>query len=510
MNNGDKARQFALILRGFVGGVLAVCVALLILHIRTSSAQQTAAQPPAGAQAAAANAAAGRGRGGIPNATPDQTAAIAQMNTNLAPLTQALATARTAVTAASLAQPRDNASIQAKVADVKGAEVALANARADEFSKIQGSANKLAPDQVTALTAAGGGRGGRGPGGGRGAANAPTPPDISADQGRAILAMNESLTTLTQNLQAARNALTAASFAVPRDSAAIESKADAVSAAELALAQARAAAFGKLQSSPNKLDADQTAAFITVGGAVGGFGSRGTLEDFDYHKGFVSLFDGVSLKGWDGNPKFWRVEDGAIVGESTPTNPSGNTYIVYRGVQAHDFTLKMQIKVVGAGGSGIQYRSKIGVPWTSPISPEVTANVGPVNLNWMMTGPQADFWPTNGADTFSGQFYVENDPMRIVAWRGEVVQGAGPGTHHVMGMIGDGVALASFVKKNDWNQYTIIARGGTFVQIINGQLMSVMVDDDPKSTTNQSGYFGIEMEQVTKVFAKDIWLKKIN
>ena len=52
--------------------------------------------------------------------------------------------------------------------------------------------------------------------------------------------------------------------------------------------------------------------------------------DFDDHDGYVSLFDGVSLTGWDGNPKFWRVEDGAIVGESTPPNPSGNSYIVYR------------------------------------------------------------------------------------------------------------------------------------------------------------------------------------
>src|SRR6187397_976960 len=42
--------------------------------------------------------------------------------------------------------------------------------------------------------------------------------------------------------------------------------------------------------------------------------------DFNDHDGYVPLFDGVSLKGWDGNPKFWRVEDGAIVGESTPTN----------------------------------------------------------------------------------------------------------------------------------------------------------------------------------------------
>jgi hypothetical protein len=41
-----------------------------------------------------------------------------------------------------------------------------------------------------------------------------------------------------------------------------------------------------------------------------------------------------------------------------------------------------------------QYRSKTGLPWLANIPPNVTANVGPVNLNWMMTGPQADFWPS--------------------------------------------------------------------------------------------------------------------
>jgi hypothetical protein len=512
MSIRNRTNNFAPILKGFLGGVLAVCMALLMMHIRTSSAQQNAAQAPVAGQAqgAANGAGQGRGRGGLPNATPEQTAAVTQMNASLAPQTQALAAARAAVIAASLAQPRDNAAIQARVADVKNAEVALANARADELAKIQASPNQLSADQLTALAAAGG-RGGRGGGGGgRGAANAPVGPDVSADQARAIIAMNDSLTQLTQNLQMSRAAVTVASLTVPKDGAAIQSKADAVSAAELALAQARAAAFAKIEASPSKLDADQTAALAAVGGAVGGFGTRGTLSDFNDHKGYVSLFDGVSLKGWDGNPKFWRVEDGAIVGESTPTNPSGNTYIVYRGVQAHDFTLKMEIKIVGTGGSGIQYRSKTGIPWTSTISPEVLANTGPVNLNWMLTGPQADFWPTNGNDIYSGQFYVENDPMRIVAWRGEVVEGQGPGTHRVMGMIGDGAQLASLVKKNDWNQYTVIARGGTFIHIINGQLMSVFVDDDPKSTTQQNGYFGIEMEAVTKVFARNIWLKKIN
>jgi hypothetical protein len=226
--------------------------------------------------------------------------------------------------------------------------------------------------------------------------------------------------------------------------------------------------------------------------------------DFNDHEGYVSLFDGKDLKDWDGNPKFWRVEDGAIVGESTPTNPSGNSYIAYRAMKAKDFTLKFEIKVDGDGGSGIQYRSQTGIPWLS----EIPANLQPVNLNWMMTGPQADFWPSE--PYWTGQFYSENTPMRILAWRGQVVEGYGTKSKRLMGNIGDIMDLARYVKKNDWNQYTVIARGGVFIHILNGQLMAVMVDDDPGSSNNESGYIGIEIESITKVSVKNIWIKKLD
>jgi 3-keto-disaccharide hydrolase len=231
-----------------------------------------------------------------------------------------------------------------------------------------------------------------------------------------------------------------------------------------------------------------------------------TPFDFNDHDGYVSLFDGVSLKGWDGNPKFWRVENGAITGESTPTNPSGNSYIVYRNLEAKDFTLKFEIKVEGDGGSGLQYRSKTGIPWLVPISPAVTANVGSVNLDWMMTGPQADFWPSR---VYTGQFYSENTPMRILAWRGQVVEGFGAKSKKLMGTIGDRTALGNVVKMNDWNQYVVIARGGTFLHIVNGQLLSAMIDDDPASSNNQAGLFGIEIEATTKVMVRNIWVKKL-
>jgi hypothetical protein len=229
--------------------------------------------------------------------------------------------------------------------------------------------------------------------------------------------------------------------------------------------------------------------------------------DFNDHEGYVPLIDGVSLKGWDGNPKFWRVEDGAIVGESTPANPSGNSYIAYRNVEAKDFTLKFEIKVEGTGGSGIQYRSKTGLPWLANISPAVTANVGPVNLNWMMTGPQADFWPSR---IYTGQFYSENTPMRILAWRGQLVEGFGAKSKRLMGTIADREALGNVVRMNDWNQYVVIARGGTFLHIVNGQLMSAMIDDDPESSNNQPGLFGIEIEATTKVSVRNMWLKKLS
>ena len=288
----------------------------------------------------------------------------------------------------------------------------------------------------------------------------------------------------------------------------MNAKLDSLAALELALANARADALAKIQSTSDKLSADQLAALISVGGVLtsGGF-SEPLPIDFKDHEGYVSLFDGVSLKGWDGNPKFWSVVDGAIVGESTPQNPSGNTYIAYRDLEAKDFTLKCEIKVEGSGGSGIQYRSKTGIPWLTAIQPNVTANVGPVNLAWMMTGPQADFWPVR---VYSGQVYSENTPMRIEAWRGQAVEGYGMGPRHLMGTIGDRQEMQKFIKMNDWNQYTVIARGPSVVQIINGQVMAILVDDDPTSSNNQSGLIGIEIEATTRVSARNIWMKKLN
>jgi hypothetical protein len=188
--------------------------------------------------------------------------------------------------------------------------------------------------------------------------------------------MTAVLQSQAQRLNSARAQVIVAALASQPDDDAVLSKIDAVEAAELALARGRADALATLQATPDRLDAEQVAWLVAAGGSYATGFTEPEPINFNDHRGYVQLFDGVSLKGWDGNPKFWRVENGVIVGESTPENPSGNTYIAYRDTVAKDFTLKFEIKIEGAGGSGFQYRSKTGLPWLRPIPANVTANVG--------------------------------------------------------------------------------------------------------------------------------------
>jgi hypothetical protein len=125
----------------------------------------------------------------------------------------------------------------------------------------------------------------------------------------------------------------------------------------------------------------------------------------------------------------------------------------------------------------------------------------------MMTGPQADWWPIR---PYSGQFYSENTPLGIVAWRGQVVNSNAGRKPQLLGTLANLNELETYVKTNDWNKYEIIARGGTMMHLINGQLMVVEVDDDPASSNNVPGLVGIELESTPgQVYARNIWLRQL-
>jgi Domain of Unknown Function (DUF1080) len=192
----------------------------------------------------------------------------------------------------------------------------------------------------------------------------------------------------------------------------------------------------------------------------------------DDDAGFEAIFDGQSLKGWDGDPQFWRVENGVIVGESTPERVvKVNNFLIWRGGVLRDFELKLEFRMNGAN-SGIQYRSSE--------MPEVG--------KWILKGYQADMDFTEG---YVGNVHDER-ARGVMSRRGEVTRiGDGP-AFKVVGTIGDPTLLRGVMNVNGWNQYHIIARGPVLLQFMNGQLMSVAIDEDKKNAAAE-GVLGFQM-----------------
>jgi hypothetical protein len=74
-------------------------------------------------------------------------------------------------------------------------------------------------------------------------------------------------------------------------------------------------------------------------------------------EGFTSIFDGKTLDGWDGDPKLWSVEDGAITGQTSDEEPIHyNTFLKWAEGEVDDFELKLEYRIF-SGNSGIQIRS---------------------------------------------------------------------------------------------------------------------------------------------------------
>ena len=73
-------------------------------------------------------------------------------------------------------------------------------------------------------------------------------------------------------------------------------------------------------------------------------------------EGFTPLFDGKTLEGWEGDSRFWSVEDGAIVGCTDKTPAPHNTFLCSKKTYKN-FVLKVEFKLRNHN-SGVQVRSK--------------------------------------------------------------------------------------------------------------------------------------------------------
>jgi type 1 glutamine amidotransferase len=208
-----------------------------------------------------------------PRGAPEQLAGVAAMNASLAPLAAAVASSTAALNRAIFSDNPNTADIKSKVDAEANAELAVAYARLEALQKIQASAAKLNADQLQALAAAGGGGGGRG-GPGRGGAASDAPKPLTDSQQAALSAMNNSLAALDQAATAARTGLGNAAWVNGATPADLKAKGFAFDAAELALANAKFAAFVKIQASPDKLDPAQFQ-LASQGGGRGGIRGRG-------------------------------------------------------------------------------------------------------------------------------------------------------------------------------------------------------------------------------------------
>src|SRR5205085_9306452 len=175
---------------------------------------------------------------------------------------------------------------------------------------------------------------------------------------------------------------------------------------------------------------------------------------------FQQIFDGKSLNGWDCDPDVWRAGNGVMIGETRPDHqPKQNIFCIWKGGSPADFELKMQYKLTGeTGNSGVQYRS-VELPSVA---------------KWVMKGYQADI---DGRQVYTGQVYEERG-RGFLALRGQIAYVPDGKKVGSIGSTGDGDQLKSLIKNDDWNDLHIIARGNTLVQLINGRVMSMLIDDD--------------------------------
>ena len=194
--------------------------------------------------------------------------------------------------------------------------------------------------------------------------------------------------------------------------------------------------------------------------------------------GFERIFDGKTLKGWGGDPKYWRVENGAMVGEITPeTIVKQNTFIIWRGGVTRDFELKVEYRISARGNSGINYRST-----------EVPGQT------FAMRGYQADI---DGQDRnarslrHTGQNYEERG-RTFLARRGETAHIATGQKPVVIASLGAAKELVSYIKSDDWNEYHLIVRGNVLIHILNGHVMSVVIDDDAENR-RFDGLLGVQV-----------------
>ena len=211
-------------------------------------------------------------------------------------------------------------------------------------------------------------------------------------------------------------------------------------------------------------------------------------------EGFVQLFNGKDMTGWEGFADLWSVKDGVIVGQ-TKSDPklAHNSFLVYTARPFGDFDLRLSFRITSAwGNSGIQFRSKV----------VDKGKMGPI-----VGGYQADM---ESGTKYTGMLYEERG-RGIIGPRGQKT---------IVGADGKKTTEASDVAKSDdvqatikagqWNTYRILAKGNVIQLFING-LKSAELVDNQEAKAAKTGVIALQLHagQPMQVEYKDIRIKEL-
>ena len=171
--------------------------------------------------------------------------------------------------------------------------------------------------------------------------------------------------------------------------------------------------------------------------------------------GWVSLFNGKSLNGWAGDPKYWSVKDGAITG-TTDGSLEMNHFLTWKGSTIRNFEIQVKVKVSAGGNSGIQYRGTC--------RPDLGLDV--------VTGYQCDV--VANTPEYNGMLYEERG-RRILSHTGEKVIVDPKGQPWVVGKM----EVKEFAP-DEWHDYRVLIQGNHHQHWIDGHPTADLLDFDEK------------------------------
>jgi 3-keto-disaccharide hydrolase len=266
-------------------------------------------------------------------------------------------------------------------------------------------------------------------------------------------------------------------------------------------------------------------------GQGGGLGRGAQPVAYDDYTGYVKLWDGQTFNGWEGETDVWSIDNGAIHADTTKTPGQHHIHYIGSGAIMKDFDLKVEFRIseMGANG-GIQYRSRLlhpahGGSIENPLGKALPAGIttlakaiaagvtsapaggGQAPNPWQVSGYQFDL---DSGNRYTGQLY-EGQGRGIVNPPGGVVQLLPDGRN-----IRIGTAVEDplkFVKPHkglagEWQQVQVVARGNTLVHIINGQVITVSIDDNPTAHANQ-GILSLQLEGSGQIWYRNVYVKQL-